>query len=135
MQDLLAGRIDYICEQISTAVQQIKGGTVKAIALMGLSRSDVLPELKTSKEEGFDLNCASLSAFEFPKGTPEAIVRRLFEATNKAVETAAVRDRFATLGVEVEPPERRTREYYLQTLPAEVERQAAVMKAGGLTAD
>jgi tripartite-type tricarboxylate transporter receptor subunit TctC len=135
MQDLLGGRIDYMCEQISTAVQQIKGGTVKAIALMGLSRSDVLPDLKTAAEQGFDLNCASLSAFEFPKGTPEAIVQRLFEATNKAVETAAVRERFATLGVAVEPPERRTREYYGKNLPPEVERQAAVMKAGGLTAE
>jgi len=70
MQDLLGGRIDYICEQVSTAVQQIKAGTVKPIATMGLSRSDVLPDLKTAAEEGFDLNCASLSAFEFPKGTP-----------------------------------------------------------------
>jgi tripartite-type tricarboxylate transporter receptor subunit TctC len=47
MQDLLGGRIDYICEQVSTAVQQIKAGTVKPIATMGLSRSDVLPDLKT----------------------------------------------------------------------------------------
>jgi tripartite-type tricarboxylate transporter receptor subunit TctC len=135
MQDLLAGRIDYICEQISTAVQQIKGGTVKPIALMGLSRSEVLPDLKTAPEEGYDINCASLSAFEFPKGTPEAIVNRLAEATNKVVESAFVRERFHTLGVAVEPPERRTREYYLKSLPPEVERQAAVMKAGGLSAE
>jgi len=83
MQDLLGGRIDYICEQVSTAIQQIRAGTVKAIATMGLGRSDVLPDLKTATEEGFDINCASLSAFEFPKGTPEAIVNRLAEATNK----------------------------------------------------
>ncbi len=135
MQDLLGGRIDYICEQVSTAIQQIRGGTVKAIATMGLSRSDVLPDLKTAVEEGFDINCASLSAFEFPKGTPDAIVNKLAEATNKVVELASVRERFATLGVAVEPPERRTREYYLKSLPPELERQVAVMKAGGLTAD
>ena len=135
MQDLLGGRIDYICEQVSTAVQQIKGGTVKPIATMGLSRSDVLPDLKTAAEEGYDINCASLSAFEFPKGTPEAIVRRLAEATNKVVESAFVRERFETLGVAVEPPERRTRDYYLKSLPPEVERQAQVMKASGLIAD
>lgn len=135
MQDLLAGRIDYICEQVSTGIQQIRGGTVKPIATMGLSRSDVLPDLKTATEEGLDINCASLSAFEFPKGTTEAIVKRLFEATNKVVESAFVRDRFATLGVAVEPPERRTREYYLKSLPPEVARQAEVMKAGGLVAD
>jgi len=135
MQDLLGGRIDYICEQVSTAVQQIKAGTVKPIATMGLSRSDVLPDLKTAAEEGFDLNCASLSAFEFPKGTPEAIVNRLAEATNKAVALASVHERFATLGVSVEPPERRTRAYYAKSLPPEVEKQAAVMKAGGLSAE
>ena len=86
-------------------------------------------------EEGFDINCASLSAFEFPKGTPEAIVNRLAEATNKVVESAFVRERFATLGIAVEPLERRTREYYARSLPPEVERQAVVMKANGLTAD
>jgi tripartite-type tricarboxylate transporter receptor subunit TctC len=135
MQDLLGGRIDYMCEQVSTAVQQIKAGTVKPIATMGLSRSDVLPDLKTAAEQGYDLNCASLSAFEFPKGTPEAIVNRLAEASNKAVALASVRERFETLGVSVEPPERRTRAYYAKSLPPEVERQATVMKASGLTAE
>jgi tripartite-type tricarboxylate transporter receptor subunit TctC len=135
MQDLLGGRIDYICEQVSTAVQQIKAATVKPIATMGLSRSDVLPDLKTAAEEGYDLNCASLSAFEFPKGTPEAIVARLAEATNKAVALASVRERLETLGVSVEPPERRTRAHYAKSLPPEVEKQAAVMKAGGLSAE
>jgi tripartite-type tricarboxylate transporter receptor subunit TctC len=135
MQDLLGGRIDYICEQVSTAVQQIKSGTVKPIATMGLSRSDVLPDLKTAAEDGYDINCASLSAFEFPKGTPEAIVNRLAEATNKAVALASVRERLETLGVSIEPPDRRTRAYYAKSLPPEVEKQAAVMKAGGLTAE
>src|SRR4029078_10360707 len=53
MQDLLAGRIDYICEQVSTAVPQVKAGNVKAIATMGLSRSGVLPDLPTATEQGF----------------------------------------------------------------------------------
>jgi tripartite-type tricarboxylate transporter receptor subunit TctC len=135
MQDLLAGRIDYICEQISTAVPQIKGGTVKAIATLGLSRVGVLPDLPTAPEQGFDLDCASLSAFAFPKGTPEPIVRRLVEATNRAVEMAFVRERFETLGVAVEPPERRTRDYFVRTLPREVEKAAAIVKAGGLSAE
>ena len=62
-------------------------------------------------------------------------MKRLAEATNKVVETAFVRERFAALGVAVEPPERRTREYYLKSLPPEFERQVQVMKASGLSAD
>jgi putative tricarboxylic transport membrane protein len=135
MQDLLAGRIDYICEQISTAIQQVRAGTIKPIATMGLSRVGVLPDLPTATEQGFDLDCASLSSFAFPKGTPAAIVRRLAEATNKAVETAFVRERLETLGVSIEPPERRTTEYYARNLPREVARAAAVVKTNGLSAD
>ena len=135
MQDLIAGRVDYLCEQVSTAVQQIQGGTVKAIATMGLNRSDVLPDLPSAAEAGFAINCASLSAFSFPKGTPEAIVDRLAEATNKAVALKFVRERFATLGISVEPPERRTREYYRNSLAPEIARQTAVLKAAGVTAE
>jgi tripartite-type tricarboxylate transporter receptor subunit TctC len=135
LQDLLGGRIDYLCDQISTAVQQIRGGTVKPIATMGLSRVDVLPDLPTAKEQGFDLDCASLSAFSFPKGTPEPIVRKLAQATNNAVETKFVRERLENLGVTVEPAERRAHGYYAQHLPAELEKAIAVVKAAGVSAD
>jgi tripartite-type tricarboxylate transporter receptor subunit TctC len=135
-QDLLAGRIDFICEQISTAVQQIRAGNVKGLATLGLSRTSALPELATAQEQGLgDLDCPSWSAFAFPKRTPEAIVQRLLEATNKAVETAFVRERFDAVGVSIIPPERRTREYLLKLLPVEMAKQAEVVKAGGLTAE
>ena len=62
-------------------------------------------------------------------------MNRLADATNKVVESAFVRERFATLGVAAEPLERRTREYYAKSLPPEVERQAVVFKANGLTTD
>lgn len=133
MQDLIAKRVDYLCEQVSTAVQQIQGGTVKAIATMGLNRSDVLPDLPSAAEAGFAINCASFSAFSFPKGTPEAIADRLADATSKAVALKSVRDRFATLGISVEPPERRTREYYRNSLAPEIARQNEVLKAAGVT--
>src|ERR1041385_3048755 len=135
-QDRLAGRIDFICEQISTAVQQIRAGNVKGLATLGLNRASALPELATAQEQGLgDLDCPSWSSFAFPRRTPEAIVRRLLEATNKAVETAFVRERFDAVGVSVIPPERRTREYLLKLLPVEMAKQTQVVKAGGLTAD
>jgi tripartite-type tricarboxylate transporter receptor subunit TctC len=45
MQDMIAGRTDYTCEQISTAFPQIEAGNVKAIAILGLDRVPVLPNL------------------------------------------------------------------------------------------
>jgi tripartite-type tricarboxylate transporter receptor subunit TctC len=134
MQDLLAGRIDFICDQISSAVTQVKAGNVKAIATLSLSRADVLAEVPTAQEQGLaDFDCGSWSSFAFAKGTPAAIVQRLAEATNAALALPSVRERFETLGISIPPSERRTMDYLAKLLPREVEKSAAVVKAGGLT--
>ena len=52
MQDLQGGRIDYLCEIVSTAKPQIDGGTVKAIAIMTKERSPALPNVPTGLEQG-----------------------------------------------------------------------------------
>src|SRR5262249_8730425 len=52
MQDLIGGRIDYIAEQISTALPQIQGDAVKAIATLGLDRAPGLENLATAQESG-----------------------------------------------------------------------------------
>ena len=50
MQDLIAGRIDFIAEQISTALPQIQGGKVKAIVTLGLDRAPGHEDLPTAEE-------------------------------------------------------------------------------------
>jgi len=136
LQDLLGGRIDYICDQISTAVPQIRAGSVKAIAIMSPSRARVLPDLATAQEQGLpDIDCGTWSSFAFPKGTPEAIAERLAAATNKALESPAVRQRLEGVGVEIMPPERRTREHLAKILPGAVAKQAEIVRADGLAAE
>jgi tripartite-type tricarboxylate transporter receptor subunit TctC len=136
MQDLLAGRIDFMCEQISTAFPQIQSGAVKAIATLGPARPPVLPELPTAQEQGLlDLDCSTWSAFVFPKGTPESIVRRLAEATSEVVDTPLVRERFASVGVTVAAPERRSPEYLVRFIPRELQKSAAPIAASGASTD
>src|SRR5262249_37758381 len=55
MQDLQGGRIDYLCEIMSTAKPQIDGGTVKAIAMLTKDRSPALPNVATAIEQGTDV--------------------------------------------------------------------------------
>jgi tripartite-type tricarboxylate transporter receptor subunit TctC len=134
LQDLFAGRIDFIAEQISTALPQIQAHTVKAFATLGLDRAPGLEDLPTAEESGVSgLDCSAWGSFSFPKGTPEAIVRRLAKAANDAVESPAVRDRFKALGVTIPAPERRTPEYLTKFVPAEIERWARPIKASGVT--
>ena len=69
MQDLIAGRIDFIAEQISTAMPQIQGNTVKAIVTLGLDRAPGLEDLATAEELG--IKGPRLQLMEFillPKG-------------------------------------------------------------------
>ena len=136
MQDMIAGRIDFICEQISTALPQIEAKSVKAIVTLGQDRAPGLDSLPTAKEAGINgLDCGAWGAFVFPKGTPDVIVQRMALAANETVETPAVRDRLKTIGVTIPGPERRTLAYLAKFIPSEIERWVAPIKASGVTAD
>jgi tripartite-type tricarboxylate transporter receptor subunit TctC len=136
MQDLIGGRIDFIAEQISTALPQIQGNVVKAIATLGIDRAPGLEDLATADELGLKgLDCGSWSSLSFPKGTPNAIVQRLAKATNDAVETPAVRERYKSIGVTIPAAERRTPDYLVKFVPSEFERWAGPIKASGASAD
>ena len=136
MQDLIAGRIDFIAEQISTALPQIQGGAVKAIVTLGLDRAPGLTSLATAQEMGLSgLDCGSWASFSFPKGTPDVIVRRFAKASHDAVETPAVRERFGSIGVTIPAPERRTPEYLAKFVASEIERWAVPIKASGVSVD
>ena len=52
MQDLIGGRIDFLCDIAVTAVQSIKAGTVKGLATLAGRRMAVLPDLPTAAESG-----------------------------------------------------------------------------------
>jgi tripartite-type tricarboxylate transporter receptor subunit TctC len=114
-------------------VPQIQGGSVKAIALLGLERVPVLPDLKTAHEQGLtDLDCSAWAGFAFPKGTPAAIVQRLNAAASEAADTPAVRERLEQVGVTVVARNRRSPDYLAKFIPAEIKKWAAVIRANGL---
>src|SRR5438067_5907058 len=92
MQDLLGGRIDYLCEIVNTAKPQIDAGTVKGIAIMTKERSNALPNLPTTAEQGFpNIEAYTWSALFLPKGAPAAVVTKLNSATVEAMKTPSVR--------------------------------------------
>jgi hypothetical protein len=125
MTDLQAGRIDFLCEIVSTALPQIQGGAVKAIATMTKARSPVLPDLPTIHEKGIpNFEGLTWNAFFLPKGTPEPIVKKLHDATVAAMETPAVKERLQTLGAMLVTPERRSPEYLAQFVASEIEKWA-----------
>jgi len=135
-QDLVASRIDYMCDFIATALPQINGKTVKPIATLTLARTPVLPDLPTADEQGLKgFDSPGWYAFVAPAKTPAAVIRRLNQALVAALDTPAVRDRLQQLGNSVPPPERRSPEFLAQFIRSEIAKWAAPIKASGTVLD
>jgi tripartite-type tricarboxylate transporter receptor subunit TctC len=136
MQDLIAGRIDYMAEQISTATPQIKAGAVKAYATFGASRGPGLENIPTADELGMKgLDCGAWGSFSFPRDTPKAIVDRLAKASSDAIDTPAVIARYKSIGVVVVDKDRRSPEYLTNFVKSEIARWAVPIKASGVVLD
>jgi tripartite-type tricarboxylate transporter receptor subunit TctC len=136
MQDIAAGRVDYICDVISGALPLIQSGSVRPIAYLSRKRSPVLPEVATAHEQGFpDFDTSSWHALFFPAGTPPPIVHRLNAALGEALDSPGVRERIESLGATIVAAERRSPEYLAHFLAAEIERWAAPIKASGVVVD
>ena len=136
MQDLQGGRIDYLCEIVSTAKPQIDGGTVKAIAIMTKERSPSLPNVPTGLEQGTpNLEAYTWNALFLPKDAPAEVVKKLHDATVEAMKTPSVRERLEALGAVVVPEERATPEYLGQYVKSEIDKWAAPIKASGVTVE
>jgi len=132
MQDLQGGRIDFLCEIISTAKPQIDGGTVKAIAIMTKDRSPALPNLATAEEQGTKgMEAYTWNALFLPKDTPAPIVKKLADAANQAMDTPAVKERLATLGAMIVTPDRRSPEYLAKFVKEEIAKWSEpILKSG-----
>lgn len=98
LNDLVGGQIDYMVDQSLNVIPQIKGGTIKAYAVAAPSRLEALPDVPTTKELGVDFIFSAWNAVVAPKGTPKAIVDKLGDALNKALDDPATTKRYVELG-------------------------------------
>lgn len=135
MQDLIAGRIDYLCDDPSTSKPQVDGGYVKAITTTGGHRSPNMPQVPTAKEQGLDFAVTAWQGLFLAKNTPEPIVHQLNAALSKALDLPAVRQRFEALGGEVPPPEHRSAEYFKKFVADEIARWSGPIKASGVSVE
>ncbi len=136
MQDLLAGRIDFICNYISTALPSHRANIAKVLVTLNNKRVPTLPDVPTAQEQGFKgLEISAWNAIYMPKSATPQQVARLNAALNKALDNPKLKQRLEEIGLEVPVPERRTPEYLAQFTAEEIKRWEAPVKASGVQFD
>ena len=130
---VISGEIHLQIANVASLLPAVKAGRVRALAVTGVHRAKIVPELPTIAEAGvpgyeFD-NWYGLWA---PAGTPAAVVRKINEEVNRALMTPALQARFAESGIETMggSPER-----FAAYLASELKKWSAVARDAGIKAD
>jgi tripartite-type tricarboxylate transporter receptor subunit TctC len=100
MPDLLTGRIAMMIDGVPAQTENIRNGTVRALAVTTSARSPSIPDIPTMKEAGLDYEVPFWTAIYAPIRTPPPVVEKLTAAIDKAVHENAVVKRLADVGTE-----------------------------------
>jgi tripartite-type tricarboxylate transporter receptor subunit TctC len=126
---LVAGQVDFMCDQIVNLTPQIQAGTIKAFAIATPERNPALPNVPTTKEAGLpDFQVSAWNAVFAPKGTPPEVVAKLNDALVKALDDEATRKRLAELGADIPDKAGRSQEALQKLVTTEVARWNGVLK-------
>lgn len=129
MNALVAGQVDYMCDQIVNAVPQINAGTIKAYAIATAERNPSLPNVPTTAEAGLRaFQAQAWNAMFAPKGTSPGIVASLNAAAVKALDDDGVRKRLLELGSVIPAPAERTPEALAALVKSEIAKWSPVLK-------
>ena len=129
--DVVAGHVDMIFDNIPTAMEQARAGTVRPLAVTGLERTPTLPDVPAMAEffPGFDIT--SWQGLLAPAGTPPAIVERLSAEVQRIMRLPEIRARIEPLGAK---PIGSTAEEFTAYIKTEKAKYKPIVEASGATA-
>jgi tripartite-type tricarboxylate transporter receptor subunit TctC len=136
MQDLVAGQIDLFCAEASQTLSFLRGGTMKAFAVMSKERWPSLPDVPTMDEVGVPgMYISFWNGLWVPKGTPREIVAKLDAAVVETLADPAVRARLTELGHVIATREEQTPEGLAAFHKAEIDMWWPIIKAANIKPD
>jgi tripartite-type tricarboxylate transporter receptor subunit TctC len=131
--DLLGGHVQFAFSSLPAALPHTRTGKLKALAVSGLKRSMITPELPTVAESGFPgFDTNQWYALLGPARLPPTIVKRLNEETLRALKDSAIRARLEQQGFEIEGSTPETCREYIR---GELAKWAKVVAAAGIKPD
>ena len=133
MNDLVAGQIDLIFDQLSNSINQVRAGTIRAYAVTDTKRADSAPDIPTTDEAGLSgFHMTLWSGLWVPKNTPTDIVAKLNAAAVDALNDPAVRKQLENLGLQMPPKDKLTPQALGAWQKAEIAKWWPMIKAANV---
>ena len=133
--DLASGQVDLMFDQAANALGPVRGGTVRAYAVMSKARWPALPGVPAIDESGVSgLYVSYWHGMWAPKGAPKEVVARINAAVMHALADANVKKRLADVGHDIMPREQQTPQALAAYHKAEIEKWWPIIRASGLKA-
>jgi tripartite-type tricarboxylate transporter receptor subunit TctC len=131
--DLISGQIQLMMEGLNSITPHAKAGRVRGLGVSGAKRSEALPDVPTIAEAGVPgYEASTWNGIVAPAGVPKALVARLNAEINKALASAALRERFAAIGAEPSPS---TPEQFTALIRTENKKWRDVVQRSGAKVD
>ena len=130
MQDLVAGRIDMMCDYAPNSLSYVRADAIKVLAVMAKSRWFASPDTPTVDELGMNgFYLSSWLGLLAPKGTPKTVVQKLNAALMQALAEPAVREKITNLGQVIAPPAQQKPHAFAALIKQDVEKWWPIIKA------
>jgi tripartite-type tricarboxylate transporter receptor subunit TctC len=131
LTDLIAGRVDATMSSLSSTLEMVKGGQLRALAIAAPERSALLPDVPTFTELGIEgMDTGTWQGVMVPVGTPPEIIARLNAAIGESLADPAVQEQLAQQGVAAAPS---TPEAFRTLIAEDLARWHDVITDAGIT--
>lgn len=130
LNDLVAGQVDFGCDQIVNVAPHIQAGTIKAFGIASVERSAAIKDVPTTKEGGLpEFEVSAWLALFAPKDTPQEVVAKLNDALVKALDDEGTGKRLLDVGSVIPDRAGRSPDALQKLVVREIARWMQVLKA------
>ena len=137
MNDVLGGQLPIVFASLPSALQHIKAGKLRALAVSSPTRSPALPDVPTVADTVAGFSGTLWIGLFAPAGVPAEVLAKLQDGMNRALATKDLRDKLEANGVEMAAPADKpvTPEQFAKLLDDDIVKWARIVKTSGATVD